>query len=105
MTEPGPVVFDTGVAVVAFEPRHAAAFSALNIAWLERYFAVEEKGRKQIGDPYGNVDRQGWRNSHRWTHTGCRSAASRWCHMPSMSWNYLRWRLRISRKGAGLGAS
>ena len=55
MTGPGPADFDADVTIVAFEPRHTAAFGNLNIDWLERYFTVEDKDRKQIGDPYGAV--------------------------------------------------
>ncbi|WP_298674125.1 GNAT family N-acetyltransferase [uncultured Sphingomonas sp.] len=43
------------ISIVAFEPRHAAAFSALNIAWLERFFAVEDKDREQLGAAQARV--------------------------------------------------
>jgi putative acetyltransferase len=42
---------DSDIAVLPFETRHARAFRDLNIAWLERYFAVEEKDRDLLGDP------------------------------------------------------
>lgn len=50
-----PAISNGGVSVVHFEARHAAAFSALNIAWLERFFTVEDKDREQIGDAQARV--------------------------------------------------
>ncbi|KEZ16865.1 GNAT family N-acetyltransferase [Sphingobium sp. WW5] len=44
-----------GVVVVAFEPRHAAAFVALNVEWLERFFTVEAKDRAQIEDAQTSI--------------------------------------------------
>lgn len=50
--EVGVVAADTPansyVSIVDFEPRHSTAFAALNIEWLERYFAIEDKDRAQI---------------------------------------------------------
>ena len=43
------------IAIVPFEPRHAPDFIALNIAWLERYFAVEAKDREQIENAQGRI--------------------------------------------------
>lgn len=44
------------VAVVPFRPDHAAAWAALNLAWLaEGGFAVEAKDRKVIDDPQGAI--------------------------------------------------
>ena len=42
--------------ILPFEPRHAAAWAALNYAWLEEGgFAVEAKDRKVIDDPVGAI--------------------------------------------------
>ena len=42
--------------ILPFEPRHAAAWAALNLAWLEEGgFAVEAKDRKVIDDPVGSI--------------------------------------------------
>ena len=50
------------VAVVDYRPRHAAAWKALNEAWLaEGGFAVEAKDRKVIDDPEGAILRPGGR--------------------------------------------
>jgi putative acetyltransferase len=51
-----------GVAIVPFEPRHAAAWAALNLAWLaEGGFAVEAKDRRVIDDPEGQILAKGGR--------------------------------------------
>lgn len=36
------------VSIVDFETRHAEAFQAINIAWVERYFTIEDKDREQL---------------------------------------------------------
>ena len=42
----------TDVRIIAYEPRHRAAWAALNTAWLtEGGFAIEAKDRKAIDDP------------------------------------------------------
>ncbi len=42
--------------ILPFEPRHAAAWAALNLAWLkEGGFAVEAKDRRVIDDPIGAI--------------------------------------------------
>ena len=44
------------VRIVAYRPDHAAAWAALNEAWLaEGGFAVEAKDRKVIDDPQGAI--------------------------------------------------
>ena len=43
------------VAIVAFEARHAEAFRDLNVAWIERYFVVEDKDREVLEDPVGRI--------------------------------------------------
>jgi len=37
--------------VVPFEPRHSRAFRDLNVAWVERYFVMEEKDRQLLEQP------------------------------------------------------
>jgi len=41
--------------IVAFEPRHAAAFRSLNEAWITRLFALEPKDEEVLGDPQGKI--------------------------------------------------
>ena len=43
------------VEVARFEPRLAEAFRALNLAWIERYFVVEEMDHHQLDDPQSTV--------------------------------------------------
>lgn len=46
------------VRVVAYDPSrddHRAAFRALNLAWIERHFAVEPIDLQQLDDPEGHV--------------------------------------------------
>ncbi len=39
------------VEIVTFDPRHAAAFAALNYEWIERFFEVEDEDRKALDHP------------------------------------------------------
>ncbi len=39
------------VRLVRFESRHAEPFRSLNLAWIEKYFAVEEQDRRVLDDP------------------------------------------------------
>jgi putative acetyltransferase len=41
--------------IVEFEPGHAAAFQALNEAWISKYFVIEPKDREVLGDPQGKI--------------------------------------------------
>lgn len=45
----------TAISILAFEPRHAEAFAALNIAWVERFFTVEDKDREQLHDAKARI--------------------------------------------------
>ncbi|MDP0496891.1 MAG: GNAT family N-acetyltransferase [Verrucomicrobiota bacterium JB024] len=49
--KPGESGAGEEVRIVAFEPRHAADFRRLNLAWIEKYFAVEAQDRRVLGDP------------------------------------------------------
>jgi putative acetyltransferase len=42
-----------------FKDGDAAAFRDLNLAWISKYFRVEEQDRVQLGDPEGNILRHG----------------------------------------------
>lgn len=42
-----------------FEPRDAAAFKALNEAWITRHFALEPSDERVLGDPEGEVIAKG----------------------------------------------
>src|SRR5258708_5984027 len=41
--------------IVDFQPDHAGAFKALNVAWISRYFAIEPKDREVLDDPEGEI--------------------------------------------------
>jgi len=41
--------------IVEFRPEHAAAFKALNEAWIGKYFTVEPKDREVLEDPQGKI--------------------------------------------------
>ena len=46
--------------IVEFEPGHAAAFQALNEAWISKYFVLEAKDLEVLTDPQGKiVDKRG----------------------------------------------
>ncbi len=36
-------------------PDHRAAFRALNLAWIEAHFTVEERDRRELDDPEGHI--------------------------------------------------
>jgi putative acetyltransferase len=41
--------------IVDFHPDHAAAFKALNVAWISQFFALEPKDLEVLDDPFGKV--------------------------------------------------
>jgi putative acetyltransferase len=41
--------------IISFEPRHAEAFRLLNEAWLIRFFELEEKDRRVLGNPQAEI--------------------------------------------------
>ncbi len=47
--------------IVEFSPDHAAAFKALNVAWITRYFALEPKDLEVLDDPQGKIVASGGR--------------------------------------------
>ena len=50
---------NSSIELRAFEPGDAAAFRALNEAWIEKYFGLEEHDREILNDPEGYVLAQG----------------------------------------------
>jgi putative acetyltransferase len=44
-----------GMEIVDFQPAHAAAFRALNEAWITKLFALEPKDVAVLGDPLGKI--------------------------------------------------
>jgi ribosomal protein S18 acetylase RimI-like enzyme len=47
--------------IVEFKSEHAAAFKALNEAWISRYFVLEPKDREVLDDPQGTILAKGGR--------------------------------------------
>jgi putative acetyltransferase len=47
--------------IVDFRPEHAAAFQALNEAWIAKHFALEPKDREVLADPQGQILAKGGR--------------------------------------------
>ena len=47
--------------IVEFRPEHAAAFRALNEAWIAKYFTLEAKDHEVLGDPQGQIIARGGR--------------------------------------------
>ena len=47
--------------IVEFEPDHAAAFKALNEAWIGKYFVLEPKDSEVLDDPEGKIIARGGR--------------------------------------------
>lgn len=45
--------------IVDFRPEHAAAFKALNEAWIGKHFALEAKDREVLDDPQGKIIAKG----------------------------------------------
>jgi GNAT superfamily N-acetyltransferase len=46
-----PLMPHDGLRIVEYRPEHAAAFRDLNLAWIEKYFAVEHRDARDLGDP------------------------------------------------------
>jgi GNAT superfamily N-acetyltransferase len=40
-----------GLRIVPYRAEHAAAFRDLNLAWIRKYFAVEDRDARDLGDP------------------------------------------------------
>lgn len=45
--------------IVDFEPRHAAAWKALNEAWITRLFTIEPADQLVLDDPHGRIIAKG----------------------------------------------
>ena len=43
------------VHVIDYKPHHHESFRALNLAWITKYFAVEDADRKALDDPESNI--------------------------------------------------
>jgi len=50
-----PLMPHDGLRIVPFRAEHAAAFRDLNLAWIEKHFAVEERDARDLGDPATHI--------------------------------------------------
>lgn len=48
-----------GVDVVPYRPEHREAFRELNVEWISRYFTVEPRDVRDLGDPETHILRSG----------------------------------------------
>ena len=80
------------IRVVAFEPRHAAAFRDLNLAWIERYFAIEDKDRYMLDHPDETIIASGGHILMAEDERAVAvSAVSAFCPIARGFWNWPRW--------------
>lgn len=42
-----------------FEPKYAAAFKALNVAWITTHYVIEPKDEELLNDPAGKIIAKG----------------------------------------------
>ena len=47
------------VTIVDYNPQYAEDFKRLNVAWIEKYFKVEEHDLEQLSDPDGYIISKG----------------------------------------------
>lgn len=52
MSHPPP---DASIRIVDYGDRYRAAFQALNTAWIEEYFQMEDADRRALGDPANSI--------------------------------------------------
>jgi len=50
-----PLMPHDGLRIVPFRAEHAAPFRDLNLAWIEKYFTVEERDARDLGDPATHI--------------------------------------------------
>lgn len=43
------------IQILPYQPAHQAAFRDLNVAWITRYFALEDLDRRMLDDPQGYI--------------------------------------------------
>lgn len=88
--------------IVEFEPVHAAAFRALNEAWISKYFTLEPKDREVLGDPQGKIIAKGGRvfmALNDGQAVGCAALMK----MPDGGYEVAKMTVSETLRGAGLG--
>lgn len=88
--------------IVPFEPRHAAAFRALNEAWITTLFALEPKDIEVLGDPQTHIIAKGgqiFMAEEAGACVGCCALIA----MPDGGLELAKMTVTESQRGAGLG--
>ena len=88
--------------IVEFEPKHAAAFKALNEAWISKYFVLEPKDREVLEDPHGKIIAKGGRifmAMHEGEAVGCVALLA----MPDGGYEVAKMTVSETLRGTGMG--
>jgi putative acetyltransferase len=88
--------------IVEFRPEHAAAFKALNEAWISKYFVLEPKDREVLDDPDGKILAKGGRifmAMHDGEAVGCVALLK----MPDGSYEVAKMTVSETLRGSGMG--
>ena len=88
--------------IVDYRPEHAAAFKALNEAWISKYFVLEAKDREVLDDPQGKILKPGGRifmALQRGEAVGCVALLK----MPDGGYEVAKMTVSESLRGSGLG--
>ncbi len=88
--------------IVEFRPEHAAAFKALNEAWISKYFVLEPKDREVLDDPQGKIIAKGGRifmAIHDGEAVGCVALLK----MPDGGYEVAKMTVSETLRGSGMG--
>ena len=88
--------------IVEFRPEHAAAFKALNEAWISKYFVLEPKDREVLDDPQGKILDKGGRifmAMHDGEAVGCAALLK----MPDGGYEVAKMTVSETLRGSGVG--
>jgi len=88
--------------IVEFRPEHAAAFKALNEAWISKYFVLEPKDREVLDDPQGKILDKGGRifmAMHDGEAVGCAALLK----MPDGGYEVAKMTVSETLRGSGMG--
>ena len=88
--------------IVEFRPEHAAAFKALNEAWIGKYFEIEPKDREVLQDLQGKIRAKGGRifmAMHEGEAVGCAALLK----MPDGGYEVAKMTVLETLRGSGMG--
>jgi GNAT superfamily N-acetyltransferase len=89
--------------IVDFRPEHAAAFQALNEAWIGKHFAIEAKDREVLEDPHGKIIAKGGRIFIALDEAGEAVGCAALIAMPDGGFEVAKMTVREDQRGSGLG--